>query len=74
MASTPPRESGKLEDMAVNGTTIPEDSAKPRTIPSVPGPDDTQVQGTQSLATNERDLPRGLEDQGSTGEVLTGTG
>lgn len=58
---------GDLFDMAKDGTTVPEDSAKPRHIPSVPRPDqiadgsDPNQLGGASLAdaaTNAEDIPR----------------
>jgi hypothetical protein len=53
--------------MAQQGTTVPDDSAKPRTIPSVPRPDqkasalDPNTLGAstlQSAADNAGDIPR----------------
>ena len=54
--------------MAVEGTTVPEDAAKPRTIPSVPRPgqitdpsDDPNNYGAASLAgaaDNAQDISR----------------
>ena len=58
---------GDLFDMAKDGTTVPEDAAKPRLIPSKPRPDqvagDTdanQIGGTTlaEAATNATDIPR----------------
>ena len=58
---------GDLFDMAEKGTTVPEDSAKPRTIPSVARPDqvasanDPNALGGTTLhdaATNAGDIPR----------------
>jgi len=73
---------GDLFDMAKDGTTVPEDSAKPRLIPSVPRPDqiasdnDPNSLGGSTLdeaATNATDIPRSTRDV-STAEVVTGTG
>lgn len=74
------RESGRLEDMAVDGTSIPSDSAQPRIIKSVPRPD--QIDDSNSLGQsqldaavdNPTDMPRRNQDLGATGEVITGTG
>lgn len=58
---------GDLFDLAEKGTTVPEDSAKPRTIPSVPRPDqiasdtDPNNLGGRDLADaadNATDIPR----------------
>ena len=58
---------GDLFDMAKDGTTVPEDSAKPRHIPSKPRPDqiasesDPNFIGGTTLAeaaTNATDIPR----------------
>ena len=58
---------GDLFDLAKDGTTVPEDSAKPRLIPSKPRPDeiasaaDPNDLGASSLAdaaTNAQDIPR----------------
>lgn len=58
---------GDLFDMAKDGTTVPEDSAKPRLIPSKPRPDqiasadDPNALGATDLAgaaTNAEDIPR----------------
>jgi len=59
---------GSLTDMAVEGTTIPEDSAKPRIIPSKPRPgqitdptDDPNNLGAADLAgaaDNAQDISR----------------
>ena len=59
---------GDLSDMAATGTSVPDDAAKPRIIPSVARPD--QVTGTASdsndlgatdlasAADNVSDMPR----------------
>lgn len=58
---------GDIFDMAKDGTTVPEDSAKPRLIPSKPRPDqiaseaDPNAIGGATLAEaadNARDIPR----------------
>lgn len=55
---------GDIYDMAESGTTVPEDSAVPRHIKSVPRPDeivDTNDPGATTLAdaaTNAGDIPR----------------
>ena len=66
--SDPNPQGGSLSDMAVQGTTVPSDSAKPRTIPSVPRPgqitdptDDSNNLGSSDLAgaaDNAQDMPR----------------
>lgn len=69
MASQDPHpEGGSITDMAVDGTTVPEDAAKQRTIPSVPRPgqitdpsDDPNNYGASSLAgaaDNAQDISR----------------
>ncbi|KAF2994517.1 hypothetical protein E8E13_003009 [Curvularia kusanoi] len=81
MAPTDPHQGGRLEDMAVTGTTIPGDAGQQRLIPSVPRPDQKSPNpgyyshtNPAHAADNAFDIPRGVEDQGSTGEVLSGTG
>ena len=56
---------GDLSDMAATGTSVPEDSAKPRIIPSVARPDQaTDPAGNlgasdlASAADNASDIPR----------------
>jgi hypothetical protein len=58
---------GDLFDMAEDGTTVPEDAAKPRIIPSKPRPDqissepDPNSFGGSNLADaadNAQDIPR----------------
>lgn len=59
---------GDLSDMAATGTSVPEDSAKPRVIPSVARPDqitDTAADANDlgatdlaSAADNASDMPR----------------
>ena len=58
---------GDLFDLAKDGTTIPEDAAKPRTIPSKPRPDQIASEPNANLlggtnladaADNALDIPR----------------
>lgn len=58
---------GDLFDMAKDGTSVPEDAAKPRIIPSKPRPDqiasepDPNFLGGSNLAdvaANAQDIPR----------------
>lgn len=67
MAQSGPDSGGDLFDMAEDGTTVPEDSAKPRLIPSKPRPDqiasdaDLNDLGGTTLAEaadNATDIPR----------------
>ena len=61
-------EGGDLSDMAATGTSVPEHSAKPRTIPSVakPGqatdagsvPNDVGATDLAAAADNASDMPR----------------
>lgn len=62
-----PNSGGDLFDMAKDGTSVPEDAAKPRTIPSKPRPDqiadesDPNAIGGTTMAeavTNAGDIPR----------------
>jgi hypothetical protein len=77
-----PNQGGSLSDMAVDGTSVPSDAAKPRVIRSVPRPDqilysNTDGYGADNLACaadNATDIPRRHKDIGATGEVITGTG
>jgi hypothetical protein len=76
-----PHQGGRLEDMAVSGTTIPNDAGKQRTIPSVPRPDQLNPDPTTyshpnpaHATDNAFDIPRGTADRGVTDEVMTGTG
>ena len=76
-----PHQGGRLEDMAVTGTTIPGDAGVQRLIPSVPRPDqvdppaDTYSHPDPAhAADNAFDMPRSTKDTGVTGEVMTGTG
>lgn len=69
---------GDLSDMAVSGTTIPNDAGKHNLIPSVPRPDQTTgdmgAVDTAGAADNAADMPRQFKDMGATGEIITGTG
>lgn len=80
-----PHQGGSLSEMAVNGTTIPNDAGKMRTLPSVPRPDQRAEHDffdnegiaeptTATAADNDTDLPRSTRDVGQSGEVITGTG
>ncbi|GAB7361130.1 hypothetical protein MBLNU230_g1165t1 [Neophaeotheca triangularis] len=79
------RKGGDLSDMAVDGTTVPNDAGKPNTIPSVPRPDqmaETQAyqhgligaSDPQTAVDNAQDMPRAPKDMGATGDVITGYG
>ncbi|KAF2121572.1 hypothetical protein BDV96DRAFT_564591 [Lophiotrema nucula] len=79
--SSDPHQGGRLEDMAATGTSIPGDAGKQNLIPSVPRPDqidpspeDFSHTNPAHAADNAFDIPRGVRDQGVTGEVTTGTG
>lgn len=85
MSSSDPHQGGNLSDMAVDGTSIPSDAGKMRTIPSVPRSDQTPDNpafnahdlgpgGIQTAADNATDIPRRNKDIGATGEVITSTG
>ncbi|KAL2042858.1 hypothetical protein N7G274_004618 [Stereocaulon virgatum] len=77
-------EGGSITDMAVEGTTVPADSATQRTIPSVPRPgqvtepsDDPNNYGSANLASaadNAQDISRTTRDKAPTEDVITGTG
>lgn len=67
MAQSGPNSGGDLYDLAEDGTTVPEDSAKPRLIPSKPRPDQiaseadpNYVEGAilEEAADNATDIPR----------------
>jgi len=67
MAQSGPNSGGDLFDMAEKGTTVPEDSAKPRYIPSKPRPDqiasesdpnDLGATNLEEAADNAVDIPR----------------
>ncbi|KAL8727809.1 MAG: hypothetical protein Q9166_005801 [cf. Caloplaca sp. 2 TL-2023] len=80
----PNPQGGSLSDMAVEGTTVPSDSATPRTIPSKPRPDqktqssdDPNDLGSTNLsgvADNIGDMPKSVRDQAPTSSIITGTG
>lgn len=82
MASSDPRTGGDLSDMAVEGTSIPNDAGKMNVLPSVPRPDQMAentagglgAADLSSAADNATDIPRRNKDMGATGEVITGTG
>jgi hypothetical protein len=66
-AQSGPSSGGDLFNMAKDGTTIPENAAKPRIIKSVPRPDEVAsssdpnyIGGTNfpEAATNAGDIPR----------------
>ena len=81
-----PHQGGNLSDMAVNGTTMPNDAGKYDVLPSVPRPDqvsenstaftkgDLGAENLAGAADNSTDIPQQPKDIGITGEVLTGTG
>lgn len=77
---TDPHTGGRLEDMAATGTSIPNDAGIHRTIPSKPRPDQVNPgpefshSNPAHAADNAFDIPRGVNDTGVTGEVITGTG
>jgi len=85
MTSRDPHQGGDLSDMAVNGTTIPNDAGQMNVLPSVPRPDQMPQNSSFSkeqlgaadlagAADNASDIPRRNKDMGATGEVITGTG
>ncbi|KAK8196633.1 hypothetical protein M8818_006798 [Zalaria obscura] len=85
MAPTDPKQGGSLSDMAVDGTSMPNDAGVQNTIPSVPRPDQTAENpgfdagslgsaNTAGAADNATDMPRSTKDIGATGEVITGQG
>lgn len=67
-SSDPNPQGGSLSDMAVSGTTVPSDSATPRTIPSKPRPDQTTTSSSDpndlgstelaGVADNVNDMPK----------------
>jgi len=82
MSSSDPHTGGSLSDMAVDGTSMPNDAGKMNLIPSVPRPDQLADESDpnnfgasdlDSAATNPSDIPRTTRDQ-APNEVLTGTG
>ena len=80
MPPSDPHTGGRLEDMAAKGTSIPNDAGAHRAIPSKPRPDQVNPGSEFShadpahAADNAFDIPRGVNDAGTTGEVVTGTG
>ncbi|KAL9131065.1 MAG: hypothetical protein Q9217_000888 [Psora testacea] len=85
----PHPQGGSITDMAVDGTTVPEDSATPRIIPSKPRPgqitdptNDPNNLGASDLAgaaDNAQDISRVYirahnPDKAPTADVITGTG
>jgi hypothetical protein len=71
--------------MAIDGTSIPNDAGKMRTIPSVPRPDQLPENPAfnaanlgsgeiQTAVDNATDIPRRNKDISASGEVITGTG
>ncbi|KAL3263850.1 hypothetical protein ABHI18_001393 [Aspergillus niger] len=83
--SSDPHRGGRLEDMAPEGTRIPNDAGIMNTIPSVPRPDqrseDSQFDNfgiahptSAFAADNSTDMPRSTRDMAPSGEVITGTG
>lgn len=85
MSSDDAHRGGSLEELAAEGTKIPNDAGIQNTIPSVPRPDQmTEDPGftkgnvgagdIQGAADNATDIPRRNKDIGATSEVITGTG
>ncbi|KAL8870539.1 MAG: hypothetical protein Q9198_007605 [Flavoplaca austrocitrina] len=83
-SSDPNPQGGSLSDMAVSGTTVPSDSATPRTIPSKPRPDQTTTSSSDpndlgstelaGVADNVNDMPKSVRDQAPTSAIISGTG
>ncbi|THX42949.1 hypothetical protein D6D08_10565 [Aureobasidium pullulans] len=74
-----PHQGGNLSDMAVTGTSIPNDAGAYETLPSVPNPEqaDTNNRTATNLAgaaDNATDMPKSSKDMGATGEVMAATG
>ena len=64
-AQSGPNSGGDLFDMAKDGTTVPDNSAEPRLIPSKPRPDQLANSGNElggsdlaEAADNATDIPR----------------
>ena len=85
MSSSDSHQGGRLEDLAVEGTKIPNDAGVQNIIPSVPRPDQMAENADfskdnlgaadlQGAADNVTDMPRRNKDIGATSEVITGTG
>ncbi|THZ18375.1 hypothetical protein D6C89_08295 [Aureobasidium pullulans] len=76
---TDPHQGGNLSDMAVTGTSIPNDAGAYETLPSVPNPEQADINNRTSTnlagaADNATDMPKSSKDMGATGEVMTATG
>ncbi|THY09743.1 hypothetical protein D6D01_09452 [Aureobasidium pullulans] len=76
---TDPHQGGNLSDMAVNGTSIPNDAGAYETLPSVPNPEQADINNRTATnlagaADNATDMPKSSKDIGATGEVMTATG
>ena len=77
--STDPHQGGNLSDMAVTGTSIPNDAGAYETLPSVPDPEQASTNNRTATnlagaADNATDMPKSSKDIGATGEVITATG
>ncbi|KAL8782732.1 MAG: hypothetical protein Q9213_005156 [Squamulea squamosa] len=80
----PNPQGGSLSDMAVEGTTVPSDSAKPNIIPSKPRPDQTTFSSDDpndlgstdlaGVADNTNDMPKSVLDQAPSSSIISGTG
>ncbi|KAG2170045.1 hypothetical protein JADG_009785 [Aureobasidium aubasidani] len=65
--------------MAVTGTSIPNDAGAYETLPSVPNPEQADINNRTATnlagaADNATDMPKSSKDIGATGEVMTATG
>jgi len=80
-----PHEGGDLSSMAATGTTIPNDAGKHDLLPSVPHPTEQAENPAfhqnllasadqQGAVANTTDVSRTFQDDGATGEVVSGTG
>lgn len=79
MSQDASRQGGDLSDMAVSGTSIPNDAGTQRTIPSVPNPEQASTSTTGGLGAPDlasaADNGRPQDgESGATGEVITATG
>ncbi|KAI9691766.1 MAG: hypothetical protein M1822_007838 [Bathelium mastoideum] len=85
MSSDDAHRGGTLEELAAEGTRIPNDAGVQNLIPSVPRPDQMSEDSNfskgnvgatdlQGAADNATDIPRRNKDIGATSEVVTGTG
>ncbi|KAL8824618.1 MAG: hypothetical protein Q9170_008097 [Blastenia crenularia] len=80
----PNPQGGSLSEMAVEGTSVPSDSATQRTIPSVPrpsqatqssdGPNDLGTTDLAGQADNPGDMPKSVRDNAPTADIISGTG